>query len=138
MTTSASTSDTILLGGIYSTTNTGQSSVSFEVYGITEGSSIGSQSGGAGAGKITFVPLGTETVHLVHGVGIIAFAASAVHDAGNPFTGFELLDQSTKAFYAVNPDATATDTSPGATVRLGEYTLSGNPFSNFLGGLLNS
>ncbi len=132
------TSDTILLGGIYSTTDTSQSSVTFEVYGVTVGTATGSQGSGGAAGKINFLPLGTETVHLVHGVGIIAFAASVTESVGNSFTQFELENQSTQAAYAVKPDATATDTVAGATVRLGEYTLMGNTIPNLFGGLLNS
>jgi hypothetical protein len=122
------TSDIILLGGTYSTTNTSESTVSFEVYGITSNSSIGSTSSGAGAGKLTFVPLGTETVHLVKGFGIIAFAATVADDTSNPFVQFVLEDQSTKAIYRVDPDATSTFTSTALTVKLGEYTLMGHLF----------
>ncbi len=129
------TSDIILLGGVFETSaQTGSqssgagagkavTSVTFDVYGVNNPGSIGSQGSGAGAGKVTYTDLGSVTVKLTdfgqNAYGVLAFAATT----STPYSSFLIKEASSPTLGVFNANSSATISEPNGTLTLIERTI---------------
>jgi hypothetical protein len=139
-----STSDVILLGGIFTASDSSQTgspssgagagkavvtSVTFDVYGVSSTGSIGSQSGGAGAGKLNLTDLGSVTVSLTdfgpNSFGLFGFATSSRTE----YSSFIIKEPSSPTLGAggslgqINANSFATLEGPNGTLTLFERTV---------------
>jgi len=126
-----STSDVIILGGVFTANNSSQgagagmaTTVTFDVYGV---GNPGSPSSGAGSGKLA--DLGSVTVSLTdfgaHSYGLFGFATSSSTD----YSSFIITEPSSPSLGAggslgqINANSTATFHAPNGTLTLFERTV---------------
>lgn len=123
------TSDTVLLSGSYTTSDLSQTSVTFEVFGTPE--TIGSQSGGAGAGKAQVIGFLTEPLNVKGHTASADFAFTANDPLTAPYTNFSVIAIPTNSAgdlfptpgTVVNPGGTATAAGTDGSVTLSEQAL---------------